>query len=803
MSEHLPAVPEETLLPDTASGNGRAADLQSVSYDLEPEDGGVDLRRYLAAVLRYKWAVLLLTAMGAAAGFFLAQRVQPEYVANATIWIETESRGAQAQGPIRSEGLLESQAWVDLLHSYVVLDPVVHEQRLYLEYENPRDSLAFGGFELRDRFRPDGYALAISPDGRGFQLKTSGGVVLQRGESGDSIGGDIGLAWAPAPATLGRDREIRFSVVTPRDASNRLRDQVQTRLPQQFGNFLRLELAGSDPERVAGTLNSLADQYVDVAAELKRSKLDELTALLQEQLQYAEENLRQAEMELEGFRVQTITLPTESSTPVSPGLESTRSDVFSSYFQLKIEREQLRRDAEAVQTALRDQSATGDTPIERLWAIESVQQSAELRDALEELTRKQAELRALRMRYTDEHQEVQRLAADLETLEKGTVPRLARGVLAQIQHRESTIADLVGSASGELREIPPRMIEEARLRRRVAIAEDLYTTIQQRYEAARLAAVSSIPDVRILDRAAVPHRPTNPTEGPQLIIMAILGSLGLAVGGAILRDRTDRRIRYPDQVTSDIGLPILGAVPLAAKRKGITEQTDQVIEAFRELRLGLLHAHGAAGPVILTVTSPGVGDGKSFVSSNLALAFADLGYRTLIIDGDIRRGTLHDILGGSRKPGLTDLLAGACSEADAVQRTSYDFIDFIGAGTWRRSGPELLGSPAMRELLTNARTRYRAIIVDSSPLGAGADPYILSTMTGNMVMVLRTGASDRELAEAKLELVQRLPVRVLGAVLNAVPSRGAYRYYSYFSDYQIGAEDEDERADEPVGVAVV
>jgi len=371
-----------------------------------------------------------------------------------------------------------------------------------------------------------------------------------------------------------------------------------------------------------------------------------------------------------------------------------------------------------------------------------------------------------------------------------------------MEQRDQSLSELIESASSEMRSIPPRVIEEGRLRRRFTIAEGLYTTVQSRYESARLAALSSIPDVRILDAATVPHTPNNREAKFKAILMFLLGSLGLGVGGAILLDRFDRRVRYPNEVTKELGLPILGAIQLAPSgADASSDKVEQVVEAFRELRLGVLHAHGSAGPLMVTITSPGSGDGKSFVSANLAMAFADLGYKTLIIDGDIRRGTLHHVLGGSKKPGLTDYLSGAVAEVGVVQETEYANLSFIGAGGWRRSGPELLASPAMRNLIANMRSRYRVIIVDSSPLGAGVDPYVLGTVTGSLLMVLRTGATDRDLAGAKLDVLHRLPIRVIGAVLNAVPARGAYRYYSYLSNYQLppGAEEVVD-SEQPAGV---
>jgi len=222
-----------------------------------------------------------------------------------------------------------------------------------------------------------------------------------------------------------------------------------------------------------------------------------------------------------------------------------------------------------------------------------------------------------------------------------------------------------------------------------------------------------------------------------------------------------------------------------------------VIEALRGVRLSVAHRHGGDGPVIVTVTSPGRADGKSFVASNLALAFADAGSRTLLIDGDVRRGRLHHVLNRLRRPGLTDILAGVVPLDQATQATSSRNLSFIGCGARSHAGPALLSSAAMVQLVGQLRREFDAIIVDSAPLGAGADGFALGTATGSLLVVLRTGVSDRELAEAKLGILQHLPINVLGAVLNDVRPGGAYRYYSYYLE-NYGVRDELNAAEQQV-----
>jgi Mrp family chromosome partitioning ATPase len=113
----------------------------------------------------------------------------------------------------------------------------------------------------------------------------------------------------------------------------------------------------------------------------------------------------------------------------------------------------------------------------------------------------------------------------------------------------------------------------------------------------------------------------------------------------------------------------------------------------------------------------------------------------------------------------------------------------IACGTRHHHGPELLGSAAMRDMMAVLKSRFNVIIVDSPPLGAGIDPFVLGTATGNMLLVLRSGETEREMAENQLKLTDRLPIRLLGAVLNSVnTSDNAYKYYRYVYGYTADEE---------------
>lgn len=752
-----------------------------------PEES-LDWRRRLAAVLRYRWWVLGLTALGAGGGAVSAHLLASRYQAQATIWIQSsDSRtGGGARGPIGADQLFVASAWVDLLRSYVVLDEVARELRMYLSAP-PRYRAAFASFVVAPVYQPGRYRIRVDRAG-GFRLEGSDGVALQQGTVGDSIGQELGFRWAPSAAVLPAGSDAWFTVRPLRDAAKGLANGL-TLTMKENGNFLGIGLTGYDPGSVAKTVNAVARRYVTVATELKRVKLGEVARLLNEQLVAAGRDLQRAESAYEKVRVRTITVAPDLSGSTTGGAAGAGAQAVGDFFNLKLEQDRLRRDQESIERILnRMQDSSGS--VDGLALIGAVQRSADLSQALRELTTKRAELRALRYGYTEDHPAVRRVARDIDDLEHNTIPSLARAFVADLAARERVLAPQIAGGSRDLQSIPQRAIEEARLRRDMDMASTLYLAVQQRYNEARLAEASSVADVRVLDEAVAPQEPLKDTASRH-IILGFAAGLGLGLLGAILADRFDPRMRYPEQVTRQMGLSILGALPHVANRAAGPgdDQVVQVIETMRGVRLGLMHAHGTAGPMVVTITSPGVGDGKSFVASNLALACAQAGQRTLLIDGDTRRGALHHVLGVSRQPGLTDVLTGRAPLEAATQTASYPGLDFIGGGRRTRESPELLGSAAMMDLLVRLRAAYQVILVDTPPLGAGVDSYALGTLTGNMMLVLRTGATNLELARTKLAMLAQFPIRVVGVVLNDVrPGEGYAYFYSYLPGY--GATDE-------------
>jgi succinoglycan biosynthesis transport protein ExoP len=747
--------------------------------------------RPLSAVRRHKWLIAAVMVLAVAAGLAGTKLITPEYEVRATIWIQSETPIGDRSGPIRSQELLNSGAWVELLKSYRIADAVVRSLSLYVATEKPGEDRLFSNFDIGDKHLLGKFRLDIDRAAKTWRLAQEGTTYKETGAMSDSVGVTAGFRWKIPPEMFegsGKQR-VNFTISTPRETSILLMKRLNARLPEK-SNFLWLTYRASDPQLAQRTLNAWANEFVNVAGELKKRNVVQFATILEGQLNYAETSLHDAERSLEDFRIQTITLPAEGG-PVAAGVEMTRDPAFKSFFEQKIQYDNVRHDREALQKVIAG-AAAGTVPWEAALLIPSVAQSLgaeNLRDAFNQLRAKQTELATKRETLTDQHPVVRELVASVQTLETQTIPRFASQLEIELKGREDESSRRISGASEELKAIPSRTIEEMRLRRSVAVSEALYTTLKTRYSEAQLAAASTAPDVYMLDSAIAPLQPTNNTA-PKLLLMSILGGLGLAIGLALLLDAFDHKIRYPEQVTDELGLSIAGALrqfPKGGVNTRSPEETSQLVESIRSVRMHVQHS--ANVPISVAVSSPSPGDGKSFLSANLAMSFSDAGFRTVLVDADTRRGALHELFEVSAKPGLTDYLSRTADLSSILRPTQHEKLSVIPRGKLQTNSPELLTSPTLAAFAAQLRRDYDVVVFDTPPLAAGIDAYAVAASAQNLLLVFRIGKTERRMAAAKLELMDRLPVRVLGAVLNCVELRGEYVYYKYAAGYGTTSEE--------------
>ena len=781
MSRNLPSTPD-TPPPGPIPYGGGAPGYADYAPDTTPQSG-FDWRRYGSALGRYKWVLLGAAVLGMGVGALLYRRAIPLYTARATMTIQPMTMQETQRGPISSPQHITADAWVDLLETGMVLEPVVREWRLHISPYQRGDRDVLASLELADDYRRGAYRLTVGPEGRTFELSLINGPVLQRGAVGEPIGAEVGMIWQPDASQLTPGRLIEFDLFTVPEAVQGLANALRPTLSESQ-TLLTISASQASPSGAASLVNAVAQRFEVVAGEYKAKRLIELTDILREQLDSANYKLAEAENRLSAFQSRNIA----AAMPLG-GNEA----AVERFTMMRLDASRLSDARRLIQQVIADGEINDGEAI-ALEGLEEVRSASEITSALADLTGSKAELRVLRQEFTDEHLQVKRKQAQIDSLEAITLPRLAGSLMTDLQRRESELRSTIEETGGQLQQVPARTMTLLELTRARDVAFNLWQDLRQKFDAATVAALSITPDLRVADLAVPPGRPSTDTR-PALFLIASLGTVGLALLGIAVRDRADRRVRYPDQVTTELGLPILGAAPHVRRRNGSLRLAEAaaVVEAFRGIRLNVHYAHGVDGPMSIAITSPAAGDGKSFVTSNLALAFAEQGYRTVIVDADVRRGTLHRLMEAGRKPGLTDFLAGRAAREDVIQPTKYPYLSVISCGTRMDSGPALLSSEKMRSLIQTLRTDFAVVLFDTAPLSAGADPLVLATAMGNLVLVLRTGSTDRHLAEAKLGVIDRLPIRLLGAVLNDVPPGGVYDYYyraySYLPDYAGEIED--------------
>jgi capsular exopolysaccharide synthesis family protein len=543
--------------------------------------------------------------------------------------------------------------------------------------------------------------------------------------------------------------------------------------PRENTDVIDISFTAAEPERAQAVANRVASVFQAANAEDARQEARRRREFIETQLRFNDSLLAEARQALSAFRARAPGLTTDraAGSGSAPALLGRREE-------LDVERRQYAgllgqlRDTNRVarRVALRDlvagsPSIGGNVVVSRLY--DQLVSYETLRDSLTSGD----------WARTAANPDVRRVTSLITSTEANLVG-VVQSVVASLAARIAVLDDLQARGVATARQLSSTRATEDVLVEQVENARRIADQLRVEYQKARIAEAVQVGQIQIVDVAALPERPLGVGWARMLVFGMLLGVL-LGGGSAFLADHLNTSVHRREDVMQ-LGLRVLGVVPHA--RGGSTHETAPIIEAMRGVRFNVLNAYGTAGPVMFAVTSPGAREGKSFVASNLAVAFADAGHKTLLIDGDLRRGSLYRILSTRRKPGLTDVLHGEATQEDAIQTTPYPPLCFVGCGTRTPDAPELLTSEAMAKFVAGVRQSFSVVIVDSPPLGAGVDAYALGASTGNILMVLRLGTTDREVAEAKLDLLDRLPVRLLGTVLNDVPAYSAYATYSYYME---------------------
>lgn len=305
-------------------------------------------------------------------------------------------------------------------------------------------------------------------------------------------------------------------------------------------------------------------------------------------------------------------------------------------------------------------------------------------------------------------------------------------------------------------------------------------------------------NVRIIDTAETPQKPIRPKKLASLL-MGIIGGFAAGIGLAFVIEILDQSVRTQEDVENKLGLPFLGQIPLASGQKGVvyeallSKDLSLTSEAVRNLRTMVDFAGLPHNIKTILVTSTVQDEGKSYVASNLTVAFSQLGEKVLLITGDMRRPAIHKNFKVSSERGLSDFLAkGQRVEelADLVQKSDVPGVDILPCGPRPPNPSELLNTPRLGALVAWAKTNYDRVIVDCTPMYPIHDTLLWGRHVGAAIFVVRYGRTRAPLVTKACQRLREGGVKILGAVVNAAKPGGltyaAYGYYyqQYYHSYE-------------------
>jgi len=305
-------------------------------------------------------------------------------------------------------------------------------------------------------------------------------------------------------------------------------------------------------------------------------------------------------------------------------------------------------------------------------------------------------------------------------------------------------------------------------------------------------------NVRVIDPAEIPESPFKPRKKRTLVVAALLG---LMLGSllALGVDMLDQTLHTQEDVERKLKIPFLGSVPKVVFDEDTAVSYDKMIsgpksfsgEALKNIRTMLGFAAAGKEMKTLLITSTGQGEGKTFIAISLAMVFAQLKERVLLIEGDLRRPNLHKRFSLSREKGLSHYLAHGKDPEEAkslIQESGIPHLDVLVSGHIPPNPSELLSTPRMPALLAWARKHYDRVIIDGTPIFPITDALLWSDRIDAAAFVVKFGATNAQLASRALQKLRDSRVRIAGSIVNQVTAKANsygdyYYYYYYYSDY--------------------
>ncbi len=548
-----------------------------------------------------------------------------------------------------------------------------------------------------------------------------------------------------------------------------------------------------DPAEAAQLVNAVVEAYRAFHATSKRSSAGEILKILQNEKRQRDAELAAKLKAMLDFKSENIGLAFENRNGniILDRLESLSAEMTQAQLQTvdaKFTYEKIKSvmaDASMVKNFAEEQRADGAyIPMEAEWLrleAELEQLELQLSDRRQQTAPDEAAVAALQQKV---NQIVSRLQL-LYTRFAQTQLAVAHQQYEAAKEKEKQVTAYFDAQRQEALKLTNQLAEYRILESDWEQTKKLCDILDDRIKELDIAEDAGGLNISVLEAAMAAHEPSRPAKARYMAI-AVLFGLVLAGTLALVRDWMDQRLHSAEEIAAVLGVPIVGAVPSMSRRESLAARGQKVhldtksswAETYRVVRTAVFFAASKAKAKTILVTSPEVADGKTTVVSNLAIAMAQAGQRTLILEADFRRPMQHKIFGlNHHGKGLSSVLSGAKTLEEAIQPTYVQGLDLLACGPELSNPAETLHSEKFAKLVKLLAKEYDRVIVDSPPVLPVTDAQILASICQITLLVLRAQKSTRRTSRQARDALVRVGARVLGVVVNDVPKNGRYGYY--------------------------
>jgi polysaccharide biosynthesis transport protein len=579
------------------------------------------------------------------------------------------------------------------------------------------------------------------------------------------------------------DKDPRYA--KSMDLSHAVSEDI-TIAPIRLSRLMDVKVQHPNPQQAAAIANVLVETFLQQNLDQKMSKSIEALRWLKTEADTLARDVEEKDLALQRYRVEKKMV----------SLGDSQNMVLQALRQAQADLDKARGDAadaqklnEEVERLLKDGTSIN--------AIPQVANNLLIQDMRKTLSEREALLANLLKRYKDKYPDVIRIREEIASLKdsiqnESQKVRDAIGVAADLaKAKESSMVAESKKKEQESFELSQLRIQYDVLIRQADQSKLLYNIVLQRMKETDLTSKDKKQNMRVVDSAVVPLKPIKPRVVLTLFL-GVIGGLGVAIGLAFFVNYLDDSIKNQDDIETYLRLPFLGYIP-NIKTNSVLERDMQAhlhpqsnaAEGFRTLRAAIALAPKADRYRALVVTSTIPAEGKSLVASNLSIVMAQTGLKTLLVDADLRRPSVHKVFRLQSPIGLSSYLEEKVRSVDeCIHTTEVPHLDVVCCGAVPSSPSELAGSKRMKQFLQEVRNRYDRVVLDCPPVSAVSDPLIIAALSDGVVFVTKFNKIRRDHARKTVQRIQNAGVHILGVVLNDIDFDGKDSYYYSYYYYQ-------------------